>query len=193
MDTQEPETKSGGTSARETEYLRSRRTINNVIKMLRDIGTEEIIKLPKIAVIGNQSVGKSSLIEAIADVKLPRGTGTCTKCPMEVFLSSGSNEWKAKVILRLENETVQFDETGDRHEITEIIQRAQLAILNPEKKFTEFVKLSKTECSNYRSSQLFSKSTVVLEISGAEVDVTFIDLPGIIQNPPTVQVPSCYV
>jgi hypothetical protein len=34
------------------DYRRSRRNINNVVKMLRDVGTEEIIKLPKIAVRG---------------------------------------------------------------------------------------------------------------------------------------------
>ena len=79
-------------SSGETEYIRSRKTINKVVKLLRDVGTEEIIKLPKIAVIENQSVGKSSLIEAISQVKLLKSYGTCTKCPMEVFLSSSESE-----------------------------------------------------------------------------------------------------
>ena len=45
-------------SSRETQYTHSRRTVNNVIKLLRDVGTEEVVKLPKIAVIGNQSLEK---------------------------------------------------------------------------------------------------------------------------------------
>jgi len=32
-----------------------------------------------IAVIGNQSAGKSSLIESISGVTLPRSSGTCTR------------------------------------------------------------------------------------------------------------------
>ncbi len=35
---------------------------------------------------GNQSAGKSSLVEALAGVALPRATGTCTRCPTEVRL-----------------------------------------------------------------------------------------------------------
>jgi ABC-type polysaccharide/polyol phosphate transport system ATPase subunit len=37
------------------------------------------IDLPQIAVIGSQSAGKSSLIEAISGITLPRDSGTCTR------------------------------------------------------------------------------------------------------------------
>ena len=37
------------------------------------------IDLPQIAVIGSQSAGKSSLIEAISGITLPRAAGTCTR------------------------------------------------------------------------------------------------------------------
>lgn len=40
-----------------------------------------------IAVIGNQSAGKSSLIESISGVTLPRSSGTCTR--QGVFRRSG--------------------------------------------------------------------------------------------------------
>jgi len=47
------------------------------------------IDLPQIAVIGSQSAGKSSLIEAISGITLPRAAGTCTRhgCPRECRLS----------------------------------------------------------------------------------------------------------
>ena len=35
--------------------------------------------LPQIAVIGQQSAGKSSVIEAISGITLPRSSGTCTR------------------------------------------------------------------------------------------------------------------
>jgi GTPase SAR1 family protein len=35
--------------------------------------------LPQIAVVGSQSAGKSSLIESISGITLPRAAGTCTR------------------------------------------------------------------------------------------------------------------
>ena len=37
------------------------------------------IDLPQIAVIGSQSAGKSSLIESISGITLPRAAGTCAR------------------------------------------------------------------------------------------------------------------
>jgi len=175
-----------------TTYALSRHQLNNQVKNLRDCGIEEEVKLPKIAVIGNQSAGKSSLIEAISQIKVPRAAGTCTRCPMEVVLNSAmqGQEWQAKVSLRFSLEdprvrissSVPFAETKSKDEITLILRRAQLCILNPERSITEFVGLSEDKCDRYPTALRFSKSIVVLEITGADVDVTFVDLPGIISN-----------
>jgi hypothetical protein len=35
------------------KYQISRQKLNEIVKALRDCGTEEVLKLPKIAVIGN--------------------------------------------------------------------------------------------------------------------------------------------
>ena len=42
--------------------------------------------LPQIAVIGQQSAGKSSVIEAISGITLPRSPGTCTRCVLAYIL-----------------------------------------------------------------------------------------------------------
>ena len=42
--------------------------------------------LPQIAVIGQQSAGKSSVIEAISGITLPRSPGTCTRCVLTYIL-----------------------------------------------------------------------------------------------------------
>lgn len=159
--------------------------------MLRDCGTEGEIPLPKIAVIGNQSTGKSSLIEAISRIKVPRASGTCTRCPMEFALSRSDQPWKCKVSLRFEHDSVPngkstgtyfFAETDHRDNVPLILRRAQLAILNPDEEFSAFVNLDETRSNDHGISTNFSRNTVVTEIIGADVDVTFIDLPGIISN-----------
>lgn len=46
----------------------------NIIDELRDLGVSEYINLPRIAVIGGQSAGKSSLLESVVGLDfLPRG------------------------------------------------------------------------------------------------------------------------
>jgi len=51
------------------------RKLINVIDELRDVGLQQFIKLPRIAVIGSQSSGKSSLLESIVGIDfLPRGS-----------------------------------------------------------------------------------------------------------------------
>lgn len=71
-----------------------------VIQDLRDLGVEELVlPLPKICVLGDQSTGKSSLIEGISGIKVPRNSGTCTRCPLEINLSTSEpgNSWKCSI------------------------------------------------------------------------------------------------
>ena len=47
----------------------------DLIDSLRALGVEQDLALPAIAVIGDQSSGKSSVLEALSGVALPRGRG----------------------------------------------------------------------------------------------------------------------
>lgn len=47
----------------------------DLVDSLRALGVEKDMHLPAIAVIGDQSSGKSSVQEALSGVALPRGTG----------------------------------------------------------------------------------------------------------------------
>lgn len=56
--------------------------INKLQDVFNTIGADTI-QLPQIIVVGNQSAGKSSVIEAIVGRDfLPRGTGIVTRCPL---------------------------------------------------------------------------------------------------------------
>lgn len=58
-----------------------------IIDDLRDEGLQDHIKLPRIAVLGTQSSGKSSLLESIVGLDfLPRGEGVVTRRPLELRL-----------------------------------------------------------------------------------------------------------
>lgn len=61
------------------------RKLINIIDELRDVGVQDYISLPRICVMGQQSAGKSSLLENIVGLDfLPRGEGICTRRPLEL-------------------------------------------------------------------------------------------------------------
>jgi vacuolar protein sorting-associated protein 1 len=63
------------------------RKLITIIDELRDVGLQEFINLPRIAVLGTQSSGKSSLLESIVGLDfLPRGDGVVTRRPLEMRL-----------------------------------------------------------------------------------------------------------
>ncbi|CCO32399.1 Interferon-induced GTP-binding protein Mx AltName: Full=Interferon-inducible Mx protein [Rhizoctonia solani AG-1 IB] len=85
------------------EHARQRRELLDLIIRLQSIGLGSELELPQIACIGSQSVGKSSLIESISGVALPRASGTCTRCPIECRLKRSEQAWEATVYLRFES------------------------------------------------------------------------------------------
>lgn len=173
-------------------YSLSREKVNKIVNLLRACGIELILPpLPKIVVIGNQGSGKSSLIEASAGIKLPRAKGTTTRCPMEIILKTSKNpdEPEYCVSLRFDNSSMAanrgpcpFATAQDLDDLLLMIRRAQLAILNPKKEPRDLLELDESQCHNYKSDLSFSRNFVMVEVAGAAVDLTFIDLPGIIAN-----------
>lgn len=57
------------------QYEEKVRPCIDLIDSLRSLGVERDLALPAIAVIGDQSSGKSSVLEALSGVALPRGSG----------------------------------------------------------------------------------------------------------------------
>lgn len=61
------------------------RSMISLIDKLRDFNLHDYVSLPRIAVLGEQSAGKSSLLETVAGITfLPRGTGIVTRRPLEL-------------------------------------------------------------------------------------------------------------
>ncbi|KAJ3559507.1 hypothetical protein NM688_g311 [Phlebia brevispora] len=182
-----------------SDYAKRTRSLINLITDLRALGAQADFDLPRIAVIGNQSAGKSSLVEAISGITVPRASGTCTRCPMECRLIHSNRPWQCQVLLRKET-----DENGnkipakevpfgpllhDKTQLEEMLRRAQLAVLNPsvspslfENFDTKSLKPGEKPLGSVKQLA-FSDDVVCLDLQAPEVtDLSFIDLPGIISN-----------
>ncbi|XP_073440805.1 interferon-induced GTP-binding protein Mx-like [Dendrobates tinctorius] len=129
----------------------------DLIDSLRSLGVEKDLALPAIAVIGDQSSGKSSVLEALSGITLPRGSGIVTRCPLELKLTKGKKDskWKGKISYRKINKTLH----------------------NPSKVESEIIEAQDVMAgSEYGiSSELISLQVVSPEVP----DLTLIDLPGI--------------
>lgn len=57
-----------------------------MIDKLRQLGIESEVGLPRLVVVGDQSSGKSSVLEAIMDFPFPRKSGLCTRFATNIIL-----------------------------------------------------------------------------------------------------------
>ncbi|NXD24067.1 MX protein, partial [Spelaeornis formosus] len=139
------------------QYEEKIRPCIDLVDSLRALGIEKDLSLPAIAVIGDQSSGKSSVLEALSGVALPRGNGIVTRCPLELKLKRlpEGQAWQGKISYR--NVTLELQ---DASEVDRAIRKAQDVVAGPRGAI---------------SGQLIS-----LEVRSPDVpDLTLIDLPGI--------------
>ncbi|KAM9859093.1 LOW QUALITY PROTEIN: interferon-induced GTP-binding protein Mx-like [Aulostomus maculatus] len=129
----------------------------DLIDSLRTLGVEKDLALPAIAVIGDQSSGKSSVLEALSGVALPRGTGIVTRCPLELKmkrLKEGEN-WSGKI---------SYNDTEEEIEHPDDVEK----------------KIRKAQDDMAGDGLGISDDLISLDIASPDVpDLTLIDLPGI--------------
>ena len=63
----------------------------DAVDRLRSQGIDHYVSLPQIIVCGDQSSGKSSVLEAISGVSFPVKGNLCTRFPTELILRKTSN------------------------------------------------------------------------------------------------------
>ncbi|XP_054831032.1 interferon-induced GTP-binding protein Mx1-like isoform X2 [Eublepharis macularius] len=140
-----------------SQYEEKVRPCIDLIDSLRALGVERDLGLPAIAVIGDQSSGKSSVLEALSGVSLPRGSGIVTRCPLELKLKKlqHTKGWQGKIVYK---DTEQ--ELTSPSQVEDAIIRAQNAMAG--------------------KGVGISHELISLEIASPDVpDLTLIDLPGI--------------
>lgn len=137
------------------------RAMISLIDKLRDFQLDKYISLPRIAVLGEQSAGKSSLLEAVCGLNfLPRGTGIVTRRPLELRM------------VRSNVTTPYFVFPRDF----------------PDKKYTKYEEVvgvieQLTDKATNNTKTIVDTPIICTVYSATVPDLTLVDLPGITRNP----------
>lgn len=149
-----------------------RRRLNQIDKV-RARGIGEHIALPQVVVCGDQSAGKSSVLERITRIPFPRNDGLCTKFATEIILRHSQDEYisiHASIIphsSRVEEEVLHLKEYRRElcgyEQLPEVIQ--------------EVSKLMGVEGPS------FAADVLRMEVNGPTgLHLTVVDLPGLISG-----------
>uniref|UniRef100_A0A6V2RT65 Dynamin-type G domain-containing protein n=1 Tax=Heterosigma akashiwo TaxID=2829 RepID=A0A6V2RT65_HETAK len=136
----------------------------DLMEDLRSLSMDKELSIPQIAVMGDQSSGKSSVLEALSNVPFPRGSGLTTRCPVRLVMRTAlkGQSWAARVS-------------------TTKSTQPPVAVSSPEE-LTPLIERFTNTLTNGQSSE-FSAESIVVEIAAPDApNLTLIDLPGIIRT-----------
>ena len=139
-------------------------TFGKIKQTISEIFSPEDIEtytLPKVIVIGNESTGKSSLLENITKCQLfPRDSKLCTKCPIHVKLTNGPSKYVISYPQDSKDvkSSIKTIEVKNKYEIYDIIQKYMMGF----------------------PSDYISETEITVDITDVGVPTfEFYDLPGI--------------
>jgi GTP-binding protein EngB required for normal cell division len=149
-------------SAIAASYNDQIRPLLDAVDRLRHLKvTQEGIQLPTIVVVGDQSSGKSSVLESLAGISLPRGQGICTRVPLIMRLQDDPSA--DAPVLQLEYSNGRVVPTTEE-EVADAINAATAEIAGSGKGISD------------------APITLVVRKRGVP-DLTLVDLPGITRVP----------
>ncbi|KAI0839115.1 dynamin family protein [Hypoxylon sp. FL0890] len=157
-------------------------TLLNKIDELRRLNVSAMVPLPQLVVVGDQSVGKSSVLESLTGFPFPRAVSLCTRYATEIICRRGE---LGSVVATIR------PAVGSSAERAAKLQNFKLVLNRNNKGFEDVfhqasvtmgVRLSSDPAS--ASAPAFSEDVLRIEITGPkEEHLTIIDVPGIIEVP----------
>ena len=143
----------------------------DVIDLLRSQGISHYIPLPQLIVCGDQSSGKSSVLEAVFGIRFPIKDNLCTRFVTELILRRGPTSNVAVNIIPGKDRSDQERQTllGFQPPTVQI------------DKFLSLIDAAKEAMGLSSDAKAFSDDVLRVEVSGPEQPhLTLVDLPGLI-------------
>lgn len=149
----------------------------NQVDRIRANGVGDHISLPQLVVCGDQSAGKSSVLEGISGIPFPRQDGVCTRFATEIILRHEPKAQRNTATIiphmsRTEEEKARL--SAFRHEIDNLADLP--AIID------EAARLMGVQgANNLADAPAFAADVLRLEVVGdTGLHLTLVDLPGLI-------------
>lgn len=143
------------------------------VDQLRSEGINQYVSLPQIIVCGDQSAGKSSVLEAISGVSFPVKSNVCTRFPTELVLRRTSLVSSSVSIVPHASRTdLEKQPLADFHETLEGFDR-----------LAGLIEDAKAIMGIHTHGKTFSNDLLRIEITGPDrPHLTIVDLPGLIHS-----------
>ncbi|TLS22355.1 uncharacterized protein PpBr36_09790 [Pyricularia pennisetigena] len=145
------------------------RALFDIIDKLRSHGIGQVVDLPEIIVCGDQSAGKSSVLEAISGHPFPTRDGLCTRFVTELVLRWDHVD-KFKVFIK----------PGPERTVEDAVRLREFCDkLPPNVPLDQVIEAAK-DAMGLGTSKRFSTDVLRVEISGPnQAHLTMVDLPGL--------------
>lgn len=143
------------------------RALFDTIDSLRELGVGEIVNLPQIIVVGDQSSGKSSVLESISRVRFPAKGDLCTRFATELVLQRSP---ETKIVVRIDRPTKPGSDSSEQFHRTSFDKDSLVELIN---------EAAKKMGIRDGGSKCFSKNVLHVEIASPDTyPLTLVDLPG---------------
>jgi GTPase SAR1 family protein len=165
------------TSSLEDLQTGEQRRILETVSQVRKCGLDSILSLPQLVVCGDQSAGKSSVLEALTGVPFPRNDNTCTRFATEIILRRADlKSLTIKIIPDTARSASEKSTIGAfRESITDFDELPR--IMNLAMAVMGIASSPETELK----PRAFARDVLSIEISGPkEPQLTLVDIPGLI-------------
>ncbi|SMY29303.1 unnamed protein product [Zymoseptoria tritici ST99CH_1A5] len=163
------------------------RTMLKLVDALQACRLGTMLALPQLVVCGDQSSGKSSVLEAITEVPFPRKENLCTRFATEIIMRTDETpSIRARIIPDGQLPTKEHDRlTLFNRTITDFDEFEQLI-----DDATDHMGLPPVAQDGKKAKVIkaFSRNVLSIEISGPDrLPLTLVDLPGLIHTKTAVQ------
>jgi len=155
------------------------RRVLDVVAQVQKCGLKGESSFPQLVVCGDQSAGKSSVLEALTGVDFPRSDNLCTPYATEFNLRRAPQEALLIKVIPDENRPPYERDTinGFSHTISDLSELPKAMKLA-----TKQMGVGK-DLTNMGSSRAFSRDVLSITIEGPNhPQFTLVDLPGLIAN-----------
>ncbi|KAF5657064.1 hypothetical protein FHETE_10647 [Fusarium heterosporum] len=158
------------------EGLANRALLDKMDK-LRELGISDMVPLPQMVVVGDQSAGKSSVLESLTGFHFPRDVTLCTRHATEIICR---REETKSIIISIHAVDADEEEARSFRRTVKNLDAKEFGQI-----FQDAAKVMGIDSDPNGNSvgSAFSRDVLRVEISGPDEDhLTVIDVPGMFEN-----------